>query len=357
MMLPSRVDKATGLAAALEELGLSRTTSSRSATPRTTTACSRCPVRRRGGQRPARAQGARRPGHVGRERRGRGRAHRPPGRDGSRGGGAAARAPRHPARHRRARRGGAPARAWATVLVVGAPAAATSAVAAGLVERIAAWATRGHRVADRATTRSITARSSSATRPHAPATEVAAALDHPLQNAVLRLNAVAAADRPRRFESLLSQLLEMRARTGRPHWIVIDEADQLCAAASFGAARRPRGPDRPDPRRRRAARRRAGGAGRRRRRGLRRRRAGRDAASIRRRRRRAAPRRRCRPMSARATQSPGGAAAAIRRSGCATSAHRHAGEMRRPARRAQAISRRSPSGSEERRRVGGNNLR
>src|SRR4029077_18590991 len=70
-------------------------------------------------------------------------------------------------------------------------------------------------------------------------TEVAAALDHPLQNAVLRLHGGAPADRPRPFESLLSQLFEMRARTGRPHWIVIDEADQLCAAASFAGARRP----------------------------------------------------------------------------------------------------------------------
>jgi hypothetical protein len=34
---------------------------------------------------------------------------------------------------------------------------------------------------------------------------------------------------------LLSQLFEMRARTGRPHWIVIEAADQL----AFGAARRP----------------------------------------------------------------------------------------------------------------------
>jgi hypothetical protein len=37
--------------------------------------------------------------------------------------------------------------------------------------------------------------------------------------------------RPRFFERLLSRLLELRARSGRPHWIVIDEAHHLLPAS------------------------------------------------------------------------------------------------------------------------------
>ena len=127
-----------------------------------------------------------------------------------------------------------------TILVAGAPAAVTSAVAAGLVERIAACGYQEGIVLPTHDDAMYPGAIVVGDAAHLPRpTEVAAALDHPLQNAVMRLHAVAAADRPRRFESLLSQLFEMRARTGRPHWIVIDEADQLCAAASFTGARRP----------------------------------------------------------------------------------------------------------------------
>ena len=215
-----------------------------------------------------------------------------------------------------------------TVLVAGAPAAATSAVAAGLVERIAAGGYQEGIVLPTRDDAMYPGAIVVGDAVHVPRpTEVAAALDHPLQNAVMRLDAVAAADRPRRFESLLSQLFEMRARTGRPHWIVIDEADQLCAAAELRRRAPSRGPAGPDPRRRRAARRRARRAGRRRRRGLRRGRAGRDAAGVRRLPSVSLRPRRCRPTSAPAKRSRGGGAAASRRSGCAT--WRCAGELRR----------------------------
>jgi hypothetical protein len=37
-------------------------------------------------------------------------------------------------------------------------------------------------------------------------------------------------DRPALFLTLLSQLLQMRSRTGRPHWIILDEAHHLMPA-------------------------------------------------------------------------------------------------------------------------------
>jgi hydroxymethylpyrimidine pyrophosphatase-like HAD family hydrolase len=47
------------------------------------------------------------------------------------------------------------------------------------------------------------------------------------QNVIVNLLGVALADRPVFFEQLLPRLQELRARTGRPHWLVIDEAHHL----------------------------------------------------------------------------------------------------------------------------------
>jgi HAD superfamily hydrolase (TIGR01484 family) len=47
------------------------------------------------------------------------------------------------------------------------------------------------------------------------------------QNAIVNMLGVGLADRPAFFEKLLPRLQELRARTGRPHWIVIDEAHHL----------------------------------------------------------------------------------------------------------------------------------
>src|SRR5262249_17888588 len=52
-------------------------------------------------------------------------------------------------------------------------------------------------------------------------------LAHPDQNAVVNLVGLRLADRPAFFMKLLPQLLELRARTGRPHWLVVDEAHHL----------------------------------------------------------------------------------------------------------------------------------
>ena len=49
----------------------------------------------------------------------------------------------------------------------------------------------------------------------------------PDRNIVINLINVPLADRPSYFLTLLPRLQELRARTGRPHWIVIDEAHHL----------------------------------------------------------------------------------------------------------------------------------
>jgi hypothetical protein len=66
---------------------------------------------------------------------------------------------------------------------------------------------------------------------HAPAvTEVLEVLEQPKQSVNVSLVGVPLIDRPAAFESLLPRLLELRARTGRPHWIVVDEAHHVAPA-------------------------------------------------------------------------------------------------------------------------------
>jgi HAD superfamily hydrolase (TIGR01484 family) len=52
----------------------------------------------------------------------------------------------------------------------------------------------------------------------------------PGSNVVVNMLDVDLADRPSFFEGLLSRLSELRAQTGRPHWIVLDEAHHLAPA-------------------------------------------------------------------------------------------------------------------------------
>jgi hydroxymethylpyrimidine pyrophosphatase-like HAD family hydrolase len=52
-------------------------------------------------------------------------------------------------------------------------------------------------------------------------------LARPANHAVVNLLAVPLAERPRFFLSLLGRLQEMRATTGRPHWIAVDEAHHV----------------------------------------------------------------------------------------------------------------------------------
>ena len=57
--------------------------------------------------------------------------------------------------------------------------------------------------------------------------EVLAILNKPEQNLVVNLTGVKIDDRPSFLAQLLPSLLEMRVRTGRPHWIVIDEVHHM----------------------------------------------------------------------------------------------------------------------------------
>ena len=63
---------------------------------------------------------------------------------------------------------------------------------------------------------------------HVPtSSEVLQLLRDPTQNAVVNLLGVPMDQRPEAFGKLLKDLQEMRARTGRPHWLFVDESHHV----------------------------------------------------------------------------------------------------------------------------------
>ncbi len=63
---------------------------------------------------------------------------------------------------------------------------------------------------------------------HAPGiTEIVQVLRRADKNALVKLYGLPLAERPAFFASLLSRLQELRAETGRPHWVMVDEAHHL----------------------------------------------------------------------------------------------------------------------------------
>lgn len=63
---------------------------------------------------------------------------------------------------------------------------------------------------------------------HAPqVSEVLDVVRKPAENVVVNMLGVAVEHRPEFFAQLLPSLLDLRTRTGRPHWLVVDEAHHL----------------------------------------------------------------------------------------------------------------------------------
>jgi HAD superfamily hydrolase (TIGR01484 family) len=65
---------------------------------------------------------------------------------------------------------------------------------------------------------------------HAPTVSEALDMLEKFNNTVVNLLGIKLADRPHFFAQLQAQLLELQARTGRPHWLVIDEAHHMMPA-------------------------------------------------------------------------------------------------------------------------------
>ena len=69
-----------------------------------------------------------------------------------------------------------------------------------------------------------------------PATsEILETLNNPNQSLAVNMLGVSLADRPSFFQGMLARVQELRFRTGHPHWIVIDEAHHVLPAELGGA--------------------------------------------------------------------------------------------------------------------------
>lgn len=60
--------------------------------------------------------------------------------------------------------------------------------------------------------------------------QVLKTLEDPKQNLVVNLLGIPVPDRPVLFASLFGQLVDLRARTARPHWLVVDEAHHMLSS-------------------------------------------------------------------------------------------------------------------------------
>lgn len=63
-----------------------------------------------------------------------------------------------------------------------------------------------------------------------PEDEILRLLEDPEENVVVSMTGMPIPDRPPFFLRMVSQLLQMRSRTGRPHWLILDEAHHLMPA-------------------------------------------------------------------------------------------------------------------------------
>ncbi|RPJ60979.1 MAG: HAD-IIB family hydrolase [Acidobacteria bacterium] len=66
--------------------------------------------------------------------------------------------------------------------------------------------------------------------------EIVKVLEHPEQNVAVNMIGLAIEHRAAFFASLLPHLAEMRTRTGRPHWLVLDETHHLLPASGEASA-------------------------------------------------------------------------------------------------------------------------
>jgi hydroxymethylpyrimidine pyrophosphatase-like HAD family hydrolase len=121
------------------------------------------------------------------------------------------------------------------LLIAGSSGGGKSSMATGLLERIAA---AGHQFClidpegDYEALGGVLTLGSAARAPDVE--EVLDALERPQQCVAANLIGLALAERPAFFAALLARLIDLRTRSGRPQWLVVDEAHHV-----LGASREP----------------------------------------------------------------------------------------------------------------------
>jgi HAD superfamily hydrolase (TIGR01484 family) len=119
-----------------------------------------------------------------------------------------------------------------SALAVGTSGSGKSTAVAGLVERLRAAKYNFCIIDPEGDYDSVESAVVLGNTEHAPTIdECLQLLNKPDQNAVINLLGVKLEDRPWFFLSLFSRIREMRARTGRPHWLIVDEAHHAIPAS------------------------------------------------------------------------------------------------------------------------------
>lgn len=117
------------------------------------------------------------------------------------------------------------------VLVAGPSGGGKSVVVAGLLERLAEKRYQFCVIDPQGVHHDFGKAGILGTRHNPPsAEEVLKLIDNPSENAVINLAGLPVTERPKFFTALLPHLLQLRAQTGRPHWIVVGEAHQMLPA-------------------------------------------------------------------------------------------------------------------------------
>lgn len=121
--------------------------------------------------------------------------------------------------------------AGVSMLLAGASGSGKSTLAAGLLERLAGAGYQFCLVDPEGDYEHLAAAAALGDARRQPGhDEILDLLARPEQSLIANLLGVPLADRPAYFAGLMPRLLEERARSGRPHWIVIDEAHHLLPA-------------------------------------------------------------------------------------------------------------------------------
>jgi hypothetical protein len=114
------------------------------------------------------------------------------------------------------------------VLVCGTSGSGKSTLTTGLLERLAAGTYQFVIIDPEGDYTSLEIATVLGSPERAPLTEeILDVLSAPARSAAVNLLGVSLAHRPPYFNDLLAKLLELRSRTGRPHWLVVDEAHHL----------------------------------------------------------------------------------------------------------------------------------
>jgi hydroxymethylpyrimidine pyrophosphatase-like HAD family hydrolase len=115
-----------------------------------------------------------------------------------------------------------------SILVAGPSASGKSTAVAGLIEQLAEQCYQFCLVDPEGDFENFAGALSLGTAQERPDPKaILKALESPAQSVIVNLLGIPVAERPQYFAGLLPRLQDLRARTARPHWLIIDEAHHL----------------------------------------------------------------------------------------------------------------------------------